>query len=148
MSQKRKRHSAEFKAKVALEALRGEKTIAELSSEYGVHSNQIRQWKKKLLEELRRDRQVFIGGSEAIFVGQLHKDEVKEIENRVKRLRKSGLLNPSVSFGDDASKRYRLRLRLHCPDDAVLAVMVQAQDRERVVVPSGDQRGWWSTWSP
>jgi transposase-like protein len=37
---------------VALEALRGEKTIAQLSSEYGVHGNQIRQWKKKLIEEL------------------------------------------------------------------------------------------------
>jgi transposase-like protein len=48
----RKRHPAAFKAKVALEALRGEKTIAQLSSEYGVHSNQIRQWKKKLVEEL------------------------------------------------------------------------------------------------
>ena len=48
----RKRHPAGFKAKVALEALRGEKTIAQLSSEYGVHGNQIRQWKKKLVEEL------------------------------------------------------------------------------------------------
>lgn len=48
----RKRFSAAFKAKVAVEALKGEKTIAELSSEYGVHSNQIRQWKKKLVEEL------------------------------------------------------------------------------------------------
>jgi transposase-like protein len=48
----RKRHPTAFKAKVALEALRGEKTIAQLSSEYGVHGNQIRQWKKKLIEEL------------------------------------------------------------------------------------------------
>lgn len=48
----RKRHNAAFKAKVALEAVRGEKTIAQLSSEYGVHSNQIRQWKRKLLDEL------------------------------------------------------------------------------------------------
>lgn len=48
----RRRHTGAFKAKVALEALRGEKTIAELSSEYGVHSNQIRQWKKKLVKEL------------------------------------------------------------------------------------------------
>ncbi len=48
----RRRHTGVFKAKVALEALRGEKTIAELSSEYGIHSNQIRQWKKRLMEEL------------------------------------------------------------------------------------------------
>ena len=48
----RQRHSAALKAKVGPEALRGEKTIGQLSSEYGVHSNQIRQWKKKLIEEL------------------------------------------------------------------------------------------------
>jgi transposase-like protein len=52
MGDMRKRFSKAFKAKVAVEALKGEKTIAELSSEYGVHSNQIRQWKKKLVEEL------------------------------------------------------------------------------------------------
>jgi putative transposase len=44
----RKRHDAPLKARVALEAVRGEKTIAQLSSEYKVHSNQIRQWKRKL----------------------------------------------------------------------------------------------------
>jgi transposase len=50
----RKRHDAAFKAKVALEAAKGEKTMAQLSSEFGVHANQIRQWKKQLLEELPR----------------------------------------------------------------------------------------------
>lgn len=48
----RKNHDAAFKAKVALEALKGEKTMAQLSSEFGVHVNQIRQWRQKLLEEL------------------------------------------------------------------------------------------------
>ena len=50
----RKRHDAAFKAKVALEAAKGEKTIAQLSSEFGVHANQIRQWRKQLLEKLPR----------------------------------------------------------------------------------------------
>jgi len=51
-SEMRKNHDGSFKAKVALEALKGEKTMAQLSSEFGVHVNQIRQWRQKLLEEL------------------------------------------------------------------------------------------------
>lgn len=48
----RKQHSAEFKAKVALEAIKGLKTVNELASEYGVHPTQIHQWKKQVLDEL------------------------------------------------------------------------------------------------
>ena len=48
----RKNHDSAFKAKVALEATKGERTMAQISSEYGVHVNQIRQWRQKLLEEL------------------------------------------------------------------------------------------------
>ena len=48
----RKNHDSAFKAKVALEAIKGEKTMAQISSEYGVHVNQIRQWRQKLLEEM------------------------------------------------------------------------------------------------
>jgi transposase len=55
----RKRYDATFRAKVALEAVKGEKTLAELSSEFGVHPNQISKWRRQLLEllpELFTDR--------------------------------------------------------------------------------------------
>ena len=50
MGKKRKSHSAAFKAKVALEAVKGLKTASELASEYQVHPGQISQWKRKLLD--------------------------------------------------------------------------------------------------
>jgi putative transposase len=51
MMTQRKRYSAEFKARMAFEALKGEKTLNELASEYGVHPTQIAQWKKHLERE-------------------------------------------------------------------------------------------------
>jgi len=52
MKKKRTKHNPEFKAKVALEAVKTEKTIAQLSSEFGVHPNQITQWRRRLLDEI------------------------------------------------------------------------------------------------
>jgi len=57
----RRNHSPQFKAKVALEAVRGEQTITELAQRFDVHPNQITQWKSQLLE---RSADVF-GGSES-----------------------------------------------------------------------------------
>jgi transposase-like protein len=50
MSNKRKKYSPEFKAKVALAALRNEQTISELSQQFGVHPNMISTWKKALVD--------------------------------------------------------------------------------------------------
>ena len=56
----RRNHSAEFKAKVAVAAVRGEKTLAELATQFDVHPHQIAQWKAQLLE---RAAEVFGGGA-------------------------------------------------------------------------------------
>lgn len=49
---KRKQYPKEFKARVALEALKEEKTIAELSAEYEIHSNMVTKWKKQLHDNI------------------------------------------------------------------------------------------------
>lgn len=51
MENKRKRHSADFKFKIALEAAKERQTISELTAKFGVHSTQITQWKKQLLQQ-------------------------------------------------------------------------------------------------
>jgi transposase-like protein len=50
MGTKRKKHSAEFKAKVALAAIQNEETAAQLSSRFGVHSTMVSAWKRQLLD--------------------------------------------------------------------------------------------------
>jgi transposase len=62
VSVKRKQHSAEFKARVAMAALSGEKTLAELSSEFGVHPTMISTWKQELM---KRANELFTRGNKA-----------------------------------------------------------------------------------
>ena len=63
MTGKRKRYSAEFKAKVALDAIRGEQTIAQLAGKHGVHQTMINAWKKQAIEGMSG---VFSGKAEAV----------------------------------------------------------------------------------
>ena len=51
MSKKRIQYSSEFKAKVALAAIRGEETVPQLASRYGIHPTQINSWKRHLVEQ-------------------------------------------------------------------------------------------------
>lgn len=57
---KRRNHSATFKAQVAIAALKGDKTLAELAQQFDVHPNQIADWKSQLME---RSAQVFGDGT-------------------------------------------------------------------------------------
>ena len=52
MKQKRQRHEAALKARVALEAMQGSKTISEIASEFGIHPGQVADWKKTLADGL------------------------------------------------------------------------------------------------
>jgi transposase len=62
MKTTRKRYSAEFKAKVALEAIRGELTLAELGAKHGIHHTMIAAWKRQAIEGLSA---TFSGAGEA-----------------------------------------------------------------------------------
>jgi transposase len=62
MTGKRKRYSAEFKAKVALEAIRGELTVSQLVAKHGVHQTVINAWKKQAIKGMAG---VFSGKAEA-----------------------------------------------------------------------------------
>ena len=77
---KRKQYPKEFKARVALEALKEAKTIAELSSEYEVHSAMITKWKKQLQENIA---DIFIRKNEQ------EPDDKQLIENLYKQIGKS-----------------------------------------------------------
>ena len=78
---KRKQHRPEFKAKVALEALKGEETISELASRFGVHPTMIHQWKRALLE-----------GASGVFersskkTPQIDEDQVKDLHAKIGEL--------------------------------------------------------------
>ena len=81
MAGKRKSHSAAFKAQVALAAVKGDKTVNELASHYGVHPTLIHAWKKQLL-----------AGAEAVFASGAKatgppEDKTSELYEQIGRLK-------------------------------------------------------------
>jgi len=72
----RRNHSAQFKARVALAALRGDKTLAELSEQFDVHANQIVPWKQQAVQNLAA---VFDKGADA----KASEAEVKDLHAKI-----------------------------------------------------------------
>lgn len=78
---KRKNYSAQFKSRVALEAIRGELTLAELASKHGVHPTQITKWKRKALEGLSD-----IFSDKAAKSTVSHEGEIRELHAKIGQL--------------------------------------------------------------
>ncbi len=78
---KRRNYGADFKAKVALEALRGEATLAELASKYGVHPNLITKWKRQAVEGMT---EIFSGRTAPRDAG--HETEVHDLHAKIGQL--------------------------------------------------------------
>lgn|SRR5512146_969657 len=99
MATVRRRHSSEFKARVALEALKGQKTLNELAAEFGVHPVQIAQWKRQAQEGLTSvfasppSRQ---GNTDQALIEQLYQ-QIGQLKVELDWLRKKGRPLPGSS---------------------------------------------------
>ena len=114
----RDRHNPEFKARVALEALKGEQTVAERASRFGVHPTMIHQWKKVLLE----------GASDIFQRGRMHAEPVVDA-GRIKDLHaKIGELTVERVFGTRAASAPRQeRKAMIRPDHPTLSIVRQCR---------------------
>lgn len=79
MRRPRRNHSPHFKAKVALAALRGEHTLAELAAQFDVHPNQITQWKQRAMDNLATAFDKDAGG-------QVSETELKDLHAKIGQL--------------------------------------------------------------
>ena len=87
MDNKRVRHTSDFKTKVAIEAIKGQKTLNEIASLYGVHSNQIVRWKKQATDEMS-----------ALFSGSTTRKDRDEEELRSRLYQEIGQLKVELDW--------------------------------------------------
>ena len=101
MKRSRRNHSSKFKARVALEAFRGDATLAELATRHGVHANQIATWRKQLLEHAG---EVFDHGTPALDDAEHH---IRELRAKVGELtmERNFLSGALGRFGGPSAKR-------------------------------------------
>src|SRR5216110_335102 len=96
MKRTRQKHSAAFKAKVALAAIKGDRTVAELAVHFGVHPNQIHNWKKQLLDGAVN---VFEGGASA--EGATNEAQVNHLYRQIGQLKVENDLYEGLSVKRD-----------------------------------------------
>src|SRR6201988_930725 len=87
---KRKQHSAEFKARVAMASLSGEKTMAELSAEFGVRPTMISNWKQELM---KRAGELFARGSKAPAIEDAQR-VIDDLHRKIGQCRSSAIFLP------------------------------------------------------
>ena len=131
---KRRNHASAFKAKVALAAVKGERTLAELAEQFDVHPNQSQDWKKRLVE-----------GAEDVFgvnaVEAQHNE--KGVEKRHAKIGQLAMANDFLStvLGRDrcASADNKFTPRIRCPGRGA-ANCSRWHARARTTVPSRSAR--------
>lgn len=87
MTKQRKRYSADFKARAALEVVKAHRGLNEIASEYGVHPNQLMQWKRQLLDSLP-----------AVFTDKRCKEEQEQAEREAQLYQQIGQLKVELDW--------------------------------------------------
>jgi putative transposase len=87
MKKQRKQHSAVYKAKVALEAVKGARTLNELAGQFELHPTQVMQWKKRLTD-----------GASELFQGRADRDAAQEAELRDRLYQEIGQLKVELDW--------------------------------------------------
>jgi transposase len=91
MKKPRRNHSASFKARIALEAIRGEKTVAEIAAHHEVHPNQVTTWKTQALENMAG----IFGGT---MVADDGKEQIRQLREKIGELTMERDFSYGLSF--------------------------------------------------